>query len=180
MIHHSQLEGILVRWLLAYLRGRNAACLFQHQWAPYRQVRTGVPQGSVISSALSNYFVSDCPIPDSAMTYYNDDFTLLASPPSIMEAEANQLTIALIRWATMKQLTIAPAKSSLNLFTSDTHQSHLHPQVMIEEILAQLNKTSKILGITFDTHLTFGPHVRNTIERATRALRVIKDLAGAS
>ena len=47
----------------------------------------------VVVVALFNHFVSDCPIPDVDMTSYADDFTLLASAPSIVEAEAstNQL-----------------------------------------------------------------------------------------
>ena len=36
---------------------------------------------------------------------------------------------------------------------------------------------SVILGI-IDTHLTFGPHVQNTIERVTRYLSVLKVLSG--
>ena len=45
--------------------------------------RAGNPQGSVISPALFNHFVSDCPIPDLSMTSYAENFTLLAFAPSI-------------------------------------------------------------------------------------------------
>ena len=50
----------------------------------------GVPQGSVLFPALFNYFLSDCPTTDSDLTSYADDFSLLASGPSIEEAEADQ------------------------------------------------------------------------------------------
>ena len=67
------------------------------------------------------------------MTSDADDFTLLASAPSIVKADgrANQLCSSLVRWADGKQLAIAPQKSSMTLFTSDTHQSRLHPQERI-------------------------------------------------
>ena len=118
-----------------------------------RQVRAGVPQGSVISPALFNHFVSDCPIPDLVMTSYADNFTLLASAPSIVEAKAraNKLRAILVRWADGKQLAIATQKSSVTLFTSDTHQSQLHPQVRIGEAVALLNRTPKILSVTLDS-----------------------------
>ena len=63
------------------------------------------PQGSVISPTLFNHFVSDCPISDLDMRSYADDFTLLASAPSIMEAKArmNQLCSSLVRCADGKQ-----------------------------------------------------------------------------
>ena len=65
--------------------------------------------------------------------YWRDVFCwrlqiLLASAPSIGEAEtrANRLCYSLARWAEGKQQAIAPQKSSVTLFTSDTHQFWLH------------------------------------------------------
>ena len=120
-------------------------------------------------------------IPNQDMMSYADAFTLLASTPSIVEAEAraNQLCAILLRWADGKQLAIAPQKSSVTLFTFDTHQSRLHPQVRIGDAVAQLNKSPKILGVTLDTYFTFGPHTRDCVERASRALNVMKALAGS-
>ena len=64
----------------------------------------------------------------------------------------------LVRWANGKQLGITHQKSNVTLLTSDTHQSQLHPHVQISDAVAQLNRTPKILGVTLDTHFTFGPH----------------------
>ena len=118
MIHCSRLRHNLVRWLLAYLCGRKASFLYQQHHSPSRHVRVGIPQGFAIFPALFNHFVSDCPIPDLDITSYADDFTLLASAPSIVEAEtrANQLCSSLVRWADSKQF---PYKSSVTLFTSE-------------------------------------------------------------
>ena len=136
------------------------------------------PQGSVISPALFNHFVSDCSIPDVDMTPYADDFTLLASAPSIVKAEtsANQLCAILVRWADGEQLAIAPQKSSVTLFTSVTHQPRLNPQERIGDAVPPLNRTPKILGVTLGTHFTFGPHDRDCVERASRVLIVMKAL----
>ena len=113
------------------------------------------------------------------MTSYADDFTLLASASSIVEAEAreNQLCSTLERWANGKQLVIASQKSSETLFTSDSPQSKLHPQVRIVDGVAPLNRTLNILGVTLDTHFTFGPHTRDCVEWASRALNVMKAIA---
>ena len=120
MIHRSRLCHNLVRWLVVYLRGKKALCLYQQHHSPSRQVRVGVPQGSIISPALFNHFVSDCPITDLDMTSYADDFTLLASAPSIVEAEAraNQLWAILVRWVDGKQLAIALRNPAWPHFTS--------------------------------------------------------------
>ena len=96
------------------------------------------------------------------MASYVDDFTIMASSPRVDEAvdEANRLMSLLVEWADRKELSIAPHKSSVTLFTPDTHQSHLHPKVKIDDDVIPLNRTPKILGVTWDLHLTFGPHVR--------------------
>ena len=101
MIHSFRLRHNLVRWLVACLHSRKASCLYQEHHSPSCHVRAGVRQGYVIFPALFNHFVYDFPITDLDMTSYADDFTLLASAPSIVEAEAkaNQLCSTLMRWA---------------------------------------------------------------------------------
>ena len=67
-----------------------------------------------------------------------------------------------------------PIKSSVTLFTPDTHQSHLHPKVKIGDDVIPLNRTPKILGVTWDTHLTFAAHARDIIARSASSLRISK------
>ena len=146
------------------------ACTVVYQ-APYRHVRASVSQGSVISPALFNYFMSDPPLTDYDMASYADDFTIMASSPKVDEAvvKANRLMKTLVEWAGRKELSIAPHKSSVTLFTPDTHQSHLHPKVKIGDDVIPLNRTPKILGVTWYTHLTFAAHARDIIAQGVPA-----------
>ncbi|KAF2361094.1 Reverse transcriptase domain [Trinorchestia longiramus] len=50
-----------VRWLVYYLKARSAKCSNNHYFCSSRPVLAGVPQGSVISPAQFNLFVSDYP-----------------------------------------------------------------------------------------------------------------------
>ena len=147
-----------------YLRGRLSACLYRGHRAPYRHVHAGVPQGSVISPALFNYFMSDCPLSDYDMASYADDFTIMASSPRVDEAvvKANRLMTTLVEWAGREELSIAPHKSLVTLFTPDTHQSPLQPKVKICDHVIPLNRTPKILGVTWNTHLTFAVRTPET------------------
>ena len=86
-----------------------------------------LPTAPLASPTLFNHFLSDCPISDLDRTSYADDFTLLASAPSLVKARANQFCSFLVKWADGKQLAIAPQKSIVTLFTSDTHQSRNQP-----------------------------------------------------
>ena len=124
--------------------------------------------------------VSGRPITDLDMTSYADNFTFLVSTPSIVEARTNQLCSTLVRLGGGNQLAIKPQKSIVTLFTLDTQQSLLHAEVRIEDVVAQLIRTLKILGVTLDTYFPSALIPRDCVERAARALNVMKALAGSS
>jgi hypothetical protein len=82
-----------------------------------------VPQGSVISPALFNHFISDIPVPTPNIASYADDLTIFVSSPRLDAAEA-ELAVLLRNvsdWLVDKKLAVAPGKSSVTLFTPDTH-----------------------------------------------------------
>ena len=97
-------------------------------------------------------------------------------------------------WARDLDLEIAPNKSSVTLFTPNTHEHSVHPQVKIEEKVdlggvfgtvfldrvLPLEPQPKILGVTLDTHFTFAPHARELAKSGTERNKVIKALAGTS
>ena len=136
----------------------------------------------MISSALFNYFMSDCPLSDYDMAFYANNFTIMASSPKVDKTveKANRLMTTVVEWAGRKELSIAPHKSSVTLFTPDTHQSQLHPKVKIGDDVIPLNRPPKILGVTWDTHLTFAAHARDIIARSASSLRISKALAGTN
>jgi hypothetical protein len=82
-ISNSSLHHNLIRWLAAYVRGRTACCIYGSAKSKSMILRSGVPQGSVLSLSLFNFFVSDCPTLADILTSYADDFTALESDPDL-------------------------------------------------------------------------------------------------
>src|ERR1700755_2238258 len=74
-------------------------------------------------------------------------------------------------------MTASPNKSSITLITTDKQLSKTHPQVLLNNTPIPLNKTPKILGLTFDTHLTFTKQIQNTTSAANRKLNILKTVA---
>ena len=179
----TSLPANLMRWLASYLRGRSACCQYQSVRSGTRGLRAGVPQGSVLSPCLFNFFVADHPTTAADLTTsYADDFTASTSSHCVADAadrlagHANDVEV----WARNKGLSISLPKSHTTLFTSDTHQSFLHPDVELAGARVPLCRQPKILGVTLDTHFTFSPHVRTTAERARSRLSILKALAGVN
>ena len=146
-ILQANLSNNMVRWVAAYLGGRQACCQFQSVRSRFRGARVGVPQGSVISPALFNFFVSDHPNTADLHTSYADDFTAAAASTSVPET-AGCLTghaMDVAAWAEDRGLTISLAKSHVTLFTTDSHQLRTDPGVSLGGEPLPLCRNPKIL-----------------------------------
>jgi hypothetical protein len=60
-ISGTDLHPNLVRWLAAYLQDQSARCVWNSATSSPWTIYMGVPQGSVLSPILFNFFMSDCP-----------------------------------------------------------------------------------------------------------------------
>jgi hypothetical protein len=175
-ISSSDLYSNLVRWLAAYLRGRTASCVYRSKKSASMILHTGVPQGSVLSPALFNFFVSDCPNLADVLNSYADDFTVLES-----DADRDALSVKLqnsltpiVKWASRKKLTIAPNKSQITLFTPWNRQFNVRPNISIDGVAVPLCKSPK----TFDTMFSFKDHVAAIAAKATQRINILKAVCG--
>jgi hypothetical protein len=82
-ISGSTFHSNIIRWLAAYLRGRRASCHYQSARSPMMIICSEVPQGSELSPALSNFFVSDFPYHALLAPAYADDFSISESAPDL-------------------------------------------------------------------------------------------------
>ena len=144
-------------------------------------MRAGVPQGSIISPALFNHYVLDCPITNLDMLSYADDFTLLASAPSILEAEAraNQLTttLVLVRQANRKHFPPEFQRDTVHLGYTPVSAP---PTMANRRRSGPLNRTPRIVGVTLDSHFTFGLHAPRLYRASFQNHNIMRALAGSS
>ena len=147
-------------------------------------MKTGVVQGRVLSPALFNYYLADFPTPPQniKLIKYADDITIYTSGPVVADL-INGLNIYLsqvLNYINNKILPVSTAKSTVTLFTQDTHECHLHPQVILANQVLPLKKKPKVLGVTLDTQLTFTQHCYNIAVKVQQRHNVLKALAGST
>ena len=77
-------------------------------------------------------------------------------------------------------LLISAPKSTVTLFSPDTHQAKTHPRILIEDSQLPLVQCPKILGVYLDTSLSFNKHSGYVAERVSNRNNILKALAGTS
>ena len=182
LINKTSLPSALKRWLANFLQGRQARTLFRDSLSKARIVRFGVPQGSVLSPLLFNYYVADAPSPTDEIKIksYADDFTslILGTDIPAMAGKQTEYLAELRNFFEERNLQISIDKSFVTLMTPQTAQYKTVPEVKINNEQIRMNNQAKILGITFDTMHTFGAHCRDTAKKCSQRNNALKALAG--
>jgi len=149
----------------------------------------GVPQGSSLSPLLYLLFVADFPHlpPNIHLFQYADDTAFLALSHSMQHINRT-LTEAIntfTTWCSKWGLTINSRKTQAIVFIPPRHRSRvrgnpnrLNIQVSHEPVIP--SKQVTYLGIIFDHHLTWRPHLQKIISNATNRLNLQKRLLGTT
>ena len=102
-----------------------------------RKVKTGVVQGGVLSPALFNYYLADFPTPppNIKLIEYAHDITIYTTGPLVADIINcfNIYLLQVLNYINNKKLTVSTSKSTVTLFTQDTHVHHLHPQMKLAD-----------------------------------------------
>jgi hypothetical protein len=179
-ISDTTLHSNVTRWMAAYLQGRTAVCLFQGATSPQFTCHSGVPQGSVLSPMLFNFFVRDCPDVAKINLSYADGFNLTESSPDVPSL-GRKLTTHLIfisKWAKDNGLQIAPEKSSVTLFTPNNKEANCDPQVYLDGVLIPVERKPKWLGFTVTNLFAPTPHLDNAKVKGNKRVQIMKAIRG--
>lgn len=172
----------LLKWLCNYFVDRKIKVRLDTVQTSEKILKTGVPQGAVLSPILFNLMLSDLPSLDKVkVVSYADDVTLVSSARSLTEARTNMQEYLNVLQAWMKRwrLKINPQKSSFQIFTNKrtipivTLKVHSHNLRLVNE--------QRVLGVILDSpKLTLKPHFEKLVTECKRRLNVLRVLSSSS
>ena len=181
---NTNLPATIRRRLYNYMQNRRAEVHFLQIETKSRKVKTGVVQRGVLSPAIFNFYLTDFPTPhpNIKLIKHTDDITIYSSGPVVADL-INGLNIypsQVLNYINNNEINVLTAKSTVTLFTPDTHEHHFNPQVNLADQVLLLEKKHKFVGVTLDTQLTFTQHCNNIAVKVQLRNNVLKALAGST
>ena len=178
------IRGCLLNWLSDYLHKRTLQAVVGGQTSDLYPIRSGVPQGSILGPTLFILYINDAEdnLPDQInMAVYADDTTLYATvrPTDSLPDSYRALQSALEHmeeWGEKWRVSFEPAKSQL-MSVSRKHTTPGLPQLSFLNRDVQKESRLKLLGVSFDSKLSYGYHIHRTAIRATQRLHFLRKAA---
>ena len=172
----------LVKWLRGFLLNRQARVHFNGVDSRSRDMRQGLPQGSVLSPVLFLFYINELArkLPNSNLNaLFADDVSVLATRRSLEEAEAatQQSVDMVVSWAKEAKLRLNAGKSEAATFTTKSNEAGWKPKIEVEGEAISHVSTPRLLGVILDRNLFFGPHVDTVTNRMATKTKIIAAVA---
>ena len=179
-IGHSTLHPNLKRWFVTYLRDRKIRVLYQGARSKWKKMKVGVPQGSVISPVIFNFYVNELEAPSASLNgAFADDnhATSQHVKPSVIAENLAVAAAELSDKADELGMVISAEKSSVMLFTPWSKEYGRLPEVKVGDTVIPQETHTKLLGVTFDPTLSFNTHVDDTVKKLNKRVNIVRSLS---
>ena len=170
--------GQVISWITALLSGRKQRVVVGGSSSEWKDVTSGVPQGSVIGPLLFIIYIND--LPDnivSTLYMFADDtkcFREIAGPndQGILQSDLDQLQ----KWSKKWLLQFHPEKCKIMTISKLKTHTQRGYTMQNEGNIIRLERAEmeKDLGIMVDEQLTFETHINEKINKASRVMGLIR------
>ena len=186
-------DGSALMWLESYLSLRAQYVKFGQDVSSTTQLKTGVPQGSVLGPILFTSFISPIQFVTSQFNvdqqqYADDTQVFISLSKSNSPDRVSRLETALVHltsWFYHNGLALNPEKSEAILLGTHHRNKSLDniTQVDVNGSPIPISDSIKLLGVTIDSSLAFNKHVSSICQSCQyhiRALRHIRPILDAN
>ncbi|CAF0808212.1 unnamed protein product, partial [Brachionus calyciflorus] len=163
-------NGKILNWLKAFLSDRKQRVVLDGISSIWKDVLSGVPQGSVLGPLLFIIFINDLPLGLSVLSkLFADDSKLIGIIRNSKDRNEFQTNInKLLSWTRKWNMDLNLNKCKvMHLGNRNIHQDHFY-SFEIDDIVYILENTDseRDLGVILQSNLKWDEHISNMINKA--------------
>ena len=140
-------------------------------------VVSGVPQGSVQRPLLLILYTSELfDIVENHPIGYADDSTLVRRPCDrpVVEASIMRDLVSISKWCSDSEMKLNPGKTKSLIVSRSRTSTPQHGFYILDGIRIDNRASLKILGVEFDSKLTFESHLRSIASASSRNIGLLR------
>ena len=181
-LKQNGIDGNLLKLLENYLSGRTQRVLINGTESSWGEIKSGVPQGSVLGPLLFLIYVNDLEKGiHSSIKFFADDTSLFstANDPNVTALELNHDLKLISDWAFQWKMCFNPDpdKPAEEVLFSQRKDNVEHPPLFFNNSVVKRVDSHKHLGLTLDSKLNFRIHINEKISKARKWIGIIKQLS---
>ena len=161
--------------LSSYLLGRTQRVKIRNTYSSTRDIKMGVPQGSILGPILFILYINDLPsISDEFICLsYADDTAIIFKNKSMQNLQntVNNSTAKISNWFHANFLSLNTSKTFTQQYTTRATECDLY--VELNNIAIQEIEYIKYLGVYIDKKLKFTKHIEYTAKIISRNIGII-------
>ena len=173
------LKGHFPLFIQNFLMNRTIKVKVGEFFSPEFLLENGLPQGSVLSCILFSLIINSIfkGIHEIAKSLFCDDglFWATGKTLEIAIAKIQRALYCIEEWCDLNGPKISSTKTHFNIFTKKN--INFDPILMFNGTPLLRKETVKYLGVTFDTRLTWTPHVEDVVHRCQQPLNMMRKVA---
>ena len=177
-----KLNNASLRWFISYLEARQQTIQYDRGLSSFSNIKSGVPQGSILGPTLFLLFVNDLPLflKHCYCDLFADDTTVHTSSPdtNTINEEISADFLQIINWSKRNKLPINLDKTTYMLLNARKRvdaTDHLELNIDAKSI-KQVSK-QKLLGIVIDENLSWTPQIDNLCSILASKISLLKHIS---